>query len=161
MVSLGWESRGEPVTDEDFSMIERQIGYSLPSELKNLYKIGDSPCPAVKNDEYIFYRLNDSRIDCEKYYGYATYFMSAHEDPMDSTIMNSFRDPRPILPDNCIEISEDGGGEALVLRYDTETPTVWHFSPNGRIHDTETLFFVADNFAEFLTKLEIGRHQAG
>lgn len=60
------------------------------------------------------------------------------------------------LPNNCIEVASDGGGETLVLKFETgkEEASIWHSSPSGRLYDKTDLIFVADTFEDFLEKIE-------
>lgn len=142
-----WESFFESIAPEIVSAKYPD----WPISLRRIYSCGDAPAPALEDDQIAIYDIPD----VPGQFGSCLYFLKIlDEESFDSVVRSS-----KLLPEDMakifIPIARDGGSEMLLLRNDgSGTLPVWHYSPNFRLSSKRTVFKIADNFDDFLEKVQ-------
>jgi len=151
---LSWDSYYDECQTGILESIELAFNIKFPDSMKALYGVGDAPFIDEPENNMAVYRFSENDLSGE--FGSAMYFFRSQGGSVSENIKDRKIENPCHLPNNCIEVASDGGGETLVLKFDEgkADASIWHLSPSGRLQGRTGLIFVADSFNTFLQKIE-------
>jgi SMI1/KNR4 family protein SUKH-1 len=148
-----WGSYYAPPALEQIEAFETQAGIKLPKAMVQLYQVGDGPFVKQAGDEVAAYHFEDQHIRARGHIGSALYFYTVEQHGISGSLQWSTETIARKLGSEFVAVATDGGAEDLLLRYDAEEPSVWHYAPTYRLDDI-TLVRVAASFEAFLRRIE-------
>ena len=140
-------------TPADVDEIEKVIGFNLPKDYRTFF-YNNNGGNFSKFDLYagIYVPVLKQKVMLDTFYGYK--LIAEYEDIELLSVNEEYKDE---IPENSLLFTQDAGGNMFLLVSDTKNSGIYYWDNSyffDSSDDTVNTYKVAENFSDFLNKIE-------